>query len=811
MLSNYIKLAFRNIAKYRRYAAINIIGLAIGLCIFSFSGIFIQYETHHDTVFKNHARTYVIGSVFSPTAGETIRSMPSVKAVYGPLFKTEIEDAEEAVRSHLRQKMVTLEDNNKFNLGIRFVDPGFTNIFDFNYQQGDASSLDDPRGLMLTVSAANTLFGRSDVLGETIRIANSYEVRVTAVIEDAPVNTHFDASQLPNSNLSAVTSMEALSVIEQWDINGRWSDFSMFDTTYALLKEGRTQPWLTDQVNAVAKRHAPSEEFDYISTLKTSTLAQLNTAIWDSFGFPVIESLRILGILILLIACVNYANLATAQNFNRTREVGLRKTLGATRYQLFTQFLVESIFTSLSALLLAIAALEVLVPIFNQWSGKIVTIEYLTVTPWLIFITVLVGIISGAYPSYTISRINPVKSLNRTIQTGRIGALFRNGMIFFQFSISIFILAMVFIFYFQNKKVEQASNSFPKGHIVILEKIQISELEGRFDLLKNELNNLPHVSSVGFSRYVPFSQTNPSRPISTSLDSDRINIDVNMYSIDEDFMDTYDISLLHGRAFDSGRAQDTVSADSSKVHIIINQIAAEKFGYSKAIDALGRSFYTSTDDDEVRQYHYIVIGIMEDVDFNGLFNGNKPLAFYINPESHDYASIRISPNHIEDALQDIDHVWEKLTDNHPIQRIFLDYNFNMVFRFFRGANNVLTTFAVIALSLALIGLYGLATFMTHRRTKEIGIRKVMGASVFQISRLLVWQFSFPVLWSFIVAIPLAYFVSDKYLSFFSDKINFVTPIILFACTVGLITAWMIVAIHTISIARIKPSVSLRYE
>ncbi len=811
MLSNYIKLAFRNLAKYRRYAAINIIGLAIGLCIFSFSSIFIHYETHHDTLFKTHSRTYVIGSVFSPTAGETIRSLPSIKAIYGPLFKAEIEDAEEVVRSHLRQKMVTLASNEKFNLGIRFVDPGFTKSFDFNYQQGDASALDDPRGLILTVSAANTLFGRSDVLGEIIRIANSYEVRVTAIIEDAPVNTHFNASQLPNSSLAAVAPIEALSVIDQWDINGKWSDFSMYDTTYILLKQGRTQAWLTDQVNAIAKRHAPSEEFDYISAPKTSTLGQLNTAIWESFGFPVIESLRILGILILLIACVNYANLATAQNFNRTREVGLRKTLGATRHQLFTQFLVESIFTSLIALLFAIAALEVLVPIFNQWSGKIITIEYLTVVPWLVLVTFFVGILSGAYPSYTISQVTPVKSLNRTIQTGRIGTLFRNGMIFFQFSISIFILAMVFVFYFQNKKVEHASNSFPKDHIVILEKIKDSGLDGRFEVLKSELNNVSHVSGVSFSQFVPFSQANPSRSISASLDSDRTNIDVNMYSIDEDFMDTYDIALLYGRAFDKTRAQDTLSADSNKIHIIINQIAAHKLGYSEANDALGGVFYTSPDDKSTTQYHYIVIGVMEDVDFNGLFNGNKPLAFYINPESHNYASIRISPDNVSNALEEIDHVWAALTDKHPIRRIFLDDNFNMVFRFFRGANNVLTTFAVIALSLALIGLYGNATFMTHRRTKEIGIRKVMGASIFQISRLLVWQFSFPVLWSFIVAIPLAYFVSGRYLSFFSDKITFVTPIIVLACAIGLITAWVIVAGHAIRIARIKPSLSLRYE
>ncbi len=811
MLANYIKLAFRNLVKYRKYAVINILGLAIGLCIFSFSAIFIDYETHHDKNFKHHARTYVIGSVFSPTAGETIRSISCVRPTYGPLFKAEIERAEQVVRSHLRHKTVSLQDDKKFNIGIRFTDPGMTDIFDFIYHQGDASALDDPYGLIITTSAAKTLFGSIDVLGETLTIANTYEVRVSAVIEDVPANTHFNASQLPNTHLSVIASMEALATIEQKNIMGEWSDFSMYDTTYILLDEKRSQSWLTDQVNAIAKRHAPEKEMDYISSLNVLTLAEVNTSIWDSFGFPVIESIQILGLLILLIACVNYTNLATAQNFNRTREVGLRKTLGATRTQLFTQFLVESIFTALCALLISVAGLELLVLGFNQWSGKVLTIEYLHVLPWLIQIAVIVGIVSGAYPAFTISHVSPINSLKRTLQTGSLGALFRNGMIFLQFSISIFILAMVFVFYFQNKKVEDASNNFPKDHVVILDKVKIQELNGRFELLKNELERLPDISRVSFSYSVPFGQNNPSQSVSTSLDTDRTEIDVNLYSVDDGFMDVYDISLLHGRAFDRTRTQDIHTSDSDKTHVIINQITANKLGYPLAQDALGKSFYSSSDEDSTAHNHYLVIGIMEDIDFNGLFNGNKPTAFYINPEIYRYASIRISPNNIENSLKDIDRVWARLTNNYPIQRTFLDDNFNMVFRFFRGANNVLTTFAAIALSLALIGLYGLATFMTQRRTKEIGIRKVMGASVFQITRLLIWQFSFPVLWSLVVAIPLTYLVSDKYLSFFSDRINFVVPIIIFACVIGLMAAWVIVSGHAIRIARIRPGLSLRYE
>ncbi len=811
MFVNYLKLAFRNLAKYRRYAAINILGLAIGLCVFSFSKIFITYETHHDSVFKNHERTYVIGSVFSPTAGETIRSIPSIKAIYGPLFKAEIEDAEQVVRSQLRYKMVSLADNTKFNLSIRFTDPGMTEIFDFTYLHGNAHALDDPKGLVLTASTAEILFGRRDVIGETLTIDNTYEVRVSAIIDNVPVNTHFNSGQLPNTQLSAIGTMEALSVIDQKNIAGEWDDFSMYDTTYILLKEGREQSWLYEQVNAVANRHAPPEEFDYISSLSVHTLAGQTTAIWDSFGFPVIESISVLGMLILLIACVNYTNLATAQNFNRTREVGLRKTLGATPTQLFIQFLVESIFTALCALLLAIATLEILIPIFNQWSGKVLSLDYLHVLPWLIQITVGVGIVSGAYPAYTISRTNPINSLNRTIQTGRIGILFRNGMIFLQFSISIFILAMVFVFYFQNKKVEDASYSFPKDHIVVLDNIKIKELEGKFELLKNELELLPNISQVSYSSDFPFRQRNPSRTVTASLETDHININVNVYSVDEDFMDAYDISLKHGRAFDPNRSQDTHTANSNTIHVIIDQLTAEKLGHSIASDAVGTTFYSSPDESESPLYHYRVIGVMENVDFNGLFNGNKPTAFYIGPENYNYASIRISPNSIEESLSQIDAVWAKLTDNHPIQRAFLDDKFNTVFRFFRGANNALTGFAAIALSLALIGLYGLATFMTQRRTKEIGIRKVMGASVFQITRLLIWQFSLPVLWSLLVAIPLTYLVSDKYLSFFSDKISFVTPIIVVAALLGLMTAWAIVAGHALRIAGIKPSLSLRYE
>jgi len=814
MLSSYIKLALRHLAKHRLYAFINIAGLALGLCIFLFSTLLVSYEYNHDSMFSKRDRIYLVGSVIAPTAGENILEMPNVRTAYGPIFDVEIEEAQQVARALFKERLLTV-NNDHYYQGIRFVDSGFTRIFDFQYIYGDPTAIDDPRGLIITASTAQKIFGSQDVLGEVISLEHKYDMRIAAVIEDLPAGNSFESSLMPNFGLTAIASIEALISIDDFKMEGEWETFNPEDMTFVLLPENRDGIWLQDQVNAVLKRHAPAKEFEQVSALKVRPLIELNIMVWDSLGMPVLESVELLGLLILIIACVNYTNLATAQSFSRTREVGLRKTFGAGRAQLMAQFLVESLTISSFAMILALASIELLVPAYNGWTGREVTLNYISILPWLILTTIAVGLLAGAYPAYLISRLNPIDSLRNTLLKGRKGSTFRGFMIATQFSISIFMLAMVMIMYFQNERVEALSDHVPKSQIVVLEGMDAEMIEEKHETLRQEFTALADVQAVTFSSTVPFWDISRVREVTPMLGDETLGFNISMVSVDVDFMEVFDIELLAGRSFDLNISNDVFNKEIEQVNVVVNQLAAEKLGLGRGenggMDVIGRSFYKIPDEQNSQAREYTIIGLKPDNYFFGQSTKMKPIAFLIRPEAHIYASIRVSGQNLHQTLTDIDAVWERVIENYPIRRSFLDYYFNLFFKILKGMNNVLAAFAGVALSLALIGLFGLAAFMAQRRTKEIGIRKVMGARVDQIVSMLIWQFSKPVMWSLIVAMPLAYLASSLYLDFFPERISFVVPVILLASVVGILTAWAIVASHAINIARATPIRSLRYE
>ncbi len=815
MLSSYIKLALRNLAKHRLYAFINIMGLALGLTIFLFSSILVSYENNHDSMFSQRERIFTVGSIFAPTSGEAVRELPDVRTAYGPLFKAEIADAEQVARAIFSERLLTTAANDSYYTGIRFADNGFTRIFDFQYIHGDKTAIDDPRGLIITAATATKLFGRVAVLGEVITLEHKFDLHVAAVIEDVAADSHFNSSFVPDIEIAAIASTEALAGISDFKMEGEWLGLSGQDFTYILLPEKRNRAWLQDQVDAVYARHTPAAEREAISTLKVRPLVEAHNAIWNALGFPVLETVRLLGLLVLIIACVNYTNLAAAQSFSRGREVGLRKTFGAERPQLLTQFLLESLTLAACAMLLAVASIEILVPAYNGWTGKTVTLAYMNILPWLLLTTLAVGLLAGAYPAYLIARLSPIDSLSNTFLKSGKGSTFRGLMIAAQFSISIFMLALVMIIYFQNEKFEESGNIFPKSRIVLLDGVGIDSIRQKYATLRQELNALAGVQAVAFSSEVPFEQATRAREVTPIKGDEAQGFDISIVYVDAEFMQAYDIELLAGRSLDRNIGNDTFKEGVEQVNVVVNQLAAQKLGFAGSgrndVDVIGKSFYKIPGERLPQAQEYTIVGLMEDNNFNGSFNEMKPTVFYMRPDAYNWTSIRISGQNLKQKLSAIDAVWERVIDDYPIQRSFLDDMFNMVFRIFQLLNSVIAAFAGVALLLALIGLFGLAAFMAQRRTKEIGIRKVMGASVSQIARLLIWQFSLPVLWSLLVAVPLAWLASSLYLDFFAERIGFVMPVIMLASVVGILTAWAIVAGHAVNIARATPIRSLRYE
>jgi putative ABC transport system permease protein len=568
---------------------------------------------------------------------------------------------------------------------------------------------------------------------------------------------------------------------------------------------------LNKKVNTVFDNHVEAElKEKFISAVKAVPLKDTHAGFWEMTGMPIILSVKILGLLVLIIAIVNYTNLATAQSIGRTREVGLRKTLGAKPSQLMTQFLTESMTIAFISMVLAIVFLELLVPQFNSATDKAVVLDYLGILPWLITTILIVGLFAGAYPSYLITKISPIDALNNVNSKGNKGNLFRSMMIGTQFMLAIFMLALVLIVFFQNGKVKESSNIYPKDEVLLLSKIAVDSIRKRENTLRTELLQLSDVTSVTFAAQVPFEQSNRSRYVMNVKGDHDSKFQINLNTVDYDFIKTFDIPIIAGRDFSRNVIADEVrDSEIQRANVVVNKLLITKLGYNSSDEAIGKTFWGDRGEQEA--YQYTIIGVMADQNMLGLHNKVKAWIFRISPDHHDYGAIRIRKGASSDVISQIEEVWKKVIPDYPIEHSYLDGLFNRMYNIYRAMNAVLASFAALALLLALIGLFGLAAFMARTRTKEIGIRKVLGASLNQIVTLLIWQFSKPVMWAIVIALPLAYFSSKLYLQFFADRIDFQIQIILLSGIIAVLSAWCVVAIHAFRIATSNPIKALRYE
>lgn len=808
MFWNNVKIALRNLRKNKVFALVNILGLALGLTIYVFGGLLVKYESNHDMFFKNAANIYTIGSIAAPDLGVGIDNFNATFTTVGPLIEAELQDVELVARTVNGEYLLTVEDKS-FYEGLSFADAALLKIFDFTYIHGDDSALEDPSGLLLTESSAIKYFGHTDVMGETVTFDNEFDFHVTAVIEDLPLNTHFSSSVILDSGLNFLVPINGLNRMRDWDLAGNWNNLSIGNMTYVLLPDTLGEEWLNTQVDSIYERMVPEDQRQVIADLTVTPLQRANLAVWDMIGMPVVAVVSLLSFLVLVVACVNYTNLATAQSLGRSREVGMRKTMGASQRQLLAQFLIESLVIAAIAMIVAIAALELIIPLFNNVAGKSLSLEYLVTLPWLVLTTVLVGLLAGIYPAWLITRASPIDALRDSARKGKKGARMRAVMIGAQFAISAFMLAIVSIVFMQNEKVKESSYEFPRSEIYTMDRLSVEGIRGRLDTLKNELEALPNVSTVGFSSQVPFEQNNSQRSVSLKPGDEAGQINLHTMDTSPDYFATYDTQLLAGRGFDRAIAQDLYKDDAEATNVIINELAVQTLQFGTPDDAINQRFYRLDDDGNATEY--IVVGVVPTQNIVGLFNEVKPWMFFYDPEGFRIGSIRITGGNIMDTVEQIEDRWDRVIPEYPMQGSFLDETFDSVYNILKFMNMALAGFAFIALALASVGLFGLAAFMAAQRTKEIGMRKVLGASTTQIARLLVWQFSTPVLWALAVALPAAYFASTTYLNFFAERIESPVFILIVAGALAVALAWATVAGHAIRIARSNPILALRYE
>ena len=808
MFWNNVKIALRNLRKNKVFALVNILGLALGLTIYVFGGLLVKYENTHDMFFENAANTYTIGSVAAPDLNVGVERFNATFTTVGPIIEAELQDVQKVARTVPTEFLLSVGDKS-FYESVNFSDAALLDIFDFNYIHGDATALQDPSGLVLNESSAIKYFGHTDVINETITFDNEFDFHVTGVIADVPLNSHFSSSVIGESGLNFIAPISGLNRMRDWDLAGNWNNLSIGNLTYVLLPETLGEEWLATQVEGIFDRLVPDEQKQVLSALTVTPLQRANLAVWDMIGMPVIAVVSLLSFLVLIVACVNYTNLATAQSLGRSREVGMRKTMGASQLQLLAQFLIESLVIASLAMIVAIAALELMIPLFNNLANKSLTLDYVKTLPWLVLTTVLVGLIAGMYPAWLITRTNPIDALRDLARKGKRGARMRSIMIGGQFAISAFMLSVVSIVFMQNEKVKESSYIFPRSEIYTMDRLFVEGIRDRLDTLKYELEAIPNVATVSYSSQVPYEQNNSQRSVSLQPGDESGQVNLHTMDMSPDFLRTYDIPLLEGRQLDRNMAQDLFKEDAESLNVIINELAVESLQFGTPADAINQRFYRLDDDGNATEY--IVVGVVPTQNIVGLFNEVKPWMFTYDPESVRIGSIRITGGNIMDTVEEIEAAWKRVVPEYPLQGQFLDGVFDDVYNILKYMNMALAGFAFVALALASVGLFGLAAFMAAQRTKEIGMRKVLGASTAQIARLLVWQFSTPVLWALAVALPAAYFASIQYLNFFAERIESPVLVLIVAGALAVILAWSTVAGHAIRIARSNPIMALRYE
>ena len=806
MLIDYLTIALRQLKKHKGFAAINIFGLAVGMTVFVLGTLIVRYEYSHDTNWRDADRIYTAGTLFGPAANIGIAETDGIYTAFAPFIDTEVADVEAIARVVGREFLVSIEDDHYYE-ELRFTDPQLLDIFDFDYIEGDASALTDPLSVVVTRSMRDKLFGEGAAVGRTLELDHNVVLHVTAVIEDLPGDTHFSSSLIAREEFHMFAPLEALNRATEYDVAGNFNNLSMGDRTYMRLAPGKDGAWLQNAVDGVFERHYPNEDRTFITGINVRPLVEANTMIWDAIGLPIVDSVQLLSILVLIIAIVNYTNLATAQSLGRAREIGLRKTLGANRGQLVTQFITESVCVALLAMLLTAILLALLVPGFNEVTGKDLQLDWMMALPMLVGTAVIVGVLAGLYPAFLISRTQPIDALRGGQAATKSGAAFRSGMLILQFGISILMLAMVAVVFLQNERVVRASEIYPKTQIIMLSRLNLDPIRERFDALHGEITRLPGVASMTFSSHIPFEQSNSSTTITPEAGNEEAVFIMNQIWIDEHFLPTYEIPLLAGRNFDRAISGDTVNENAANV--IVNELALQKLGFGSPDQAVGRVYYESRDEGEPRVH--TIVGVIPDQNFQGFHNVVKPTMFKVARDAWFYGSIKASTPQLARVREGVERVWQDLVPDYPIQSSYLQDEFDDTYQVYNGIAVLIGGFAMLAMTLSLIGLFGLAAFLAAGRTKEIGIRKVMGASTGQIARLLVWRFSRPVMWALVFALPLAYLASQQFLNFFADRIGMVEVIVLLAGLVGVVVSWLVVAVHAIRVARTNPIVALRYE
>lgn len=792
MFKNYLKIAFRNLLRHKLYSLINVLGLALGMACCLLIILFIQDELSYDRFHEKAGQIYRVAKIEKRNEG--VVNYPLVFPVVAPKLQEDFPEVLNAVRFEPRLSVLVNRENKQF-LEQRFfyADSNVFDVFTFPLIKGDPKiALKEPYTLVLSEETAEKYFGSQDPLGQTLTIDNKHDYKITGVLKNIPHNSHMKFDFLASM---ATEEAENPRYGKLW----AWSCY-----TYLLLPKdyppAELEKKFPDFILRNRNEQAAKAWTFYLQPLTRIHLhSNLSYELEPNSDITSIYIFSGIGFFILLIACINFMNLATARSSNRAKEVGVRKVLGAERSQLAEQFLGESLVLSFIALPLAVALVEIALPAFNALTNKAVTLNSLShqaASFGLIGIVVLVGIISGSYPAFFLSAFHPSDVLRRKLRAGVKNSFFRRILVVVQFAISIVLIVGTVIIDSQLDFIRNKKLGFDKEHIVVV-RIEEPEMQKRYEPFRQELLQNPGIKSVAGSTSFPGMNPNLSLFIPEGAE-DKEPLKLRNVLVDYDFIETFGIEVKEGRDFSRDFPTDAKQA------FIINESAAQEFGWETSV---GKKL---TDLDLGSGS---IIGVVKDFHFRSKHQKIEPLILSIRPDERYiyFISVKFGQANAREILSLLQKKWKEYSPGRPLDCFFLDENFDKLYRAEERLSQIFSVFSFLAIFIACLGLFGLASFTAEQRTKEIGIRKALGASAANIVLLLSKEFTKWVIVANIMAWPVAYFVMNRWLQNFAYRISIGLWMFFLAAGLALAIAFFTISFQAVRAALANPADALRYE
>jgi len=802
MIENCIKTAFRNLRRYKGYAFINLAGLAIGMACCILIGLFILHQLSYDKYHENADRIYRL--CLDAQVGENFMRIPLSNAPAAQVLENDYPEVLRSVRLKTRSRIpIKYKDRLFYEDGILWADNSIFEVFTFPMIDGNPQdALDRAYTVVLTRSLAEKYFGDEEPVGKVLKLNNLEDYTVTGVVKDVPADSHFTFNML--------CSFETLYASERIE-RDQWLNFNLY--SYLLLPENYDYHKLESKFPALVNQYmgkdikAMGGHFDYFLQPLTRIYlhSHMENEIAPTGDIRSVYIFSVIAFFILLIACINFMNLATARSSLRAKEVGMRKVVGARRSELTRQFMGESLIYSFIALVLGLILVRLALPYFRSVAGTELHFSFIDASwmvPGFFGLVIFVGLTAGSYPAVFLSSFQPSRVLKGEIKSGSGHSRFRRILVTAQFVISVFLIIGTGIIINQVNYMKKTDLGFDKENTIVL-PIMDREIRSSIESIKTRLKEIPGVMSVGASSIVPGGEPDVSLLIPEGYSPEQ-SVPMEIINVDSDFLPALDIEIIKGRNFSREFGTDPERS------VIINESAVRAFGWEEPI---GKTIQrpTGSTPGEMEWETRTVIGVVRDFHIKSFHQIVAPLHVTDSPGYLNMLSIKIKELGGAETLEQIRETWKTFDPGRPFDYFFLEDTYDSQYRAEEKLGSILTSFSVFAVFVACLGLFGMASFATERRRREIGIRKVLGASVTDVLVLLTKDFAQVVLLANLIAWPLAYFVMKNWLQNFAYRTQIGIRVFLLTGFISIFIAILTVSYQSIRSALSDPAQAVKYE